>query len=533
MAQNRKLIAEYDYIVVGAGSSGCALAARLAEGSGSVAVLEAGRRRWPRITAVPAAVVHTIGHPWYDWRYTSEPDPSRVGRTEMWPRGKGPGGSGLINGTIFVRGAPADFDAWRDCGATGWSYEEVLPFFRRMESVEDADGLIRGGEGPQAVEMLRYVHPLTKQFVESAVRAGVAFNPDYNGREQDGVSYVQAIQHRGRRHSPMDAYLTPALRARKIDLIDGALAHKVVFEGRTAVGVEFECGGLRRLIRARRLVVLTAGAINSPQLLMLSGIGPADQLREHGLPVIADIGAVGANLMEHVGVWMRAEVKQPTLNQERRGLRSILNAAKWVVGRGPATSPTAQALAFLRTAAGLQESDVQIHYAAFGRDGPGRALSRRRLVSVVPTVSHPQSRGEIRLRSASARDAPLIYPRLLESAADMKTMRRGIEQTWRIIHEAPFADQVVEYLSPPPLKSSGEEFDAYIRAAALPIYHPVGTCRMGSDAGSVVGPDLRVRGVEGLAIADVSIMPRHISGNTHAAALMIGEKAADLLGRRK
>jgi choline dehydrogenase len=522
-------MSEYDYVIVGGGSSGCALAGRLAQqGERSIAVLEAGKRRWPKITAIPAALLATVGTPRYDWMYLSEPDPSRKDRIELWPRGLGPGGSGLINGMIFVRGAPADFDRWESQGAQGWSYADVLPYFRRLETSEIGDDQHRGALGPQSISKLRFVHPSTELFIKAADAAGVPFIPDYNGPHQDGVSYTQAAQRKGRRHNPFDAFLAPAIRSGAVDLIEGAHAQKALFEGHRAVGVQYLSDGVVRTVRARKLVVLSGGAINSPKLLMQSGIGDGVKLQAAGVTPFVDSPEVGANLMEHAGVFLRAAIDIPTLNQASTPLRKAWALAQWLAGRGPATTTTAQAVAFHRTVPGLDSADVQIHFTAFGFTGPLQTDPGQRLISVAPSVNHPRSRGEVRLRGPDPMTAPLILPRLLEDVEDLATLRRGVRLCGRILASEPLAQHVTEIVDAAAFNASDADLDDLLRETAAPLFHPVGTCRMGSDARSVLTPALRVRGVDGLAVADASVMPSHISGNTHAAALMIGEKAADL-----
>ncbi|CUS46537.1 MAG: GMC family oxidoreductase N-terminal domain-containing protein [Pseudomonadota bacterium] len=523
----------FDYLVVGAGASGCAVAGRLAAVPGTrVAVLEAGRAGRLRIEAIPAATIHTNGNPFYDWKLVSQPDPSRFDRTEDWPRGLGPGGSTRINGMIFVRGAPEDFDAWRDLGARGWGYRDVLPYFRRIETSTDAGSQVRGATGPLRVSPLPYVHDLTPRFIAAAGEAGLPFNPDINGERQDGIGYVQSSARRGRRHDSFTAFLKPAIAGGAAVMLEGARARRVIFEGGRATGVEFEQDGVVRTVVARKGVILSGGAIHTPQLLMLSGIGPAARLGELGIPVVTDAPEVGRNLMEHVGIWMGLKVSVPTLNQQVNPMGMARAMLLWLAGKGPAAAPTAQAVGFARTLAGLPSPDIQIHLTPFGHIGRGaeRKLAPFPMVSVVASVNHPRSRGRIDLASSDPAAAPLIYPTLLEAPEDLATLRRGVELCGRIVDAPAFRDFVEERIGWPDLSADDAEAERQIRSLATPIYHPVGTCRMGSDAASVVDPELKVRGVDGLFVADASIMPRHISGNTQAVAMMIGDKAADLIG---
>jgi choline dehydrogenase len=520
---------DFDYVIIGAGSSGCVLAGRLAQANaGSIAVIEAGGRRWPKFTAIPAAVVRTIGNPRYDWMYRSEPDPSRNGRSELWPRGKGPGGSSLINGMIFVRGNAVDYDAWEAAGATGWSHAGVLPYFTSMESSEySSPG--RGQTGPQHVSKQRYRFALTQPFIDAAQAVGIPFNRDINGPVQYGVGHVQVIQKNGRREDAYDSFLAPAVRAGKVALIEHARAERIMFDGRRACAVLVQRDGKLETITARKRVVLSAGAINSPQLLMLSGVGPAAMLREHGIEVLQDAPEVGKNLMEHPAVWMRIEVDTPTLNQEATPMRMAAAMLRWFAGHGPATASTAQAVGFIDTLGSQNRPDLQIHFMPLSIErGPhGARLPPRRMMGLVPSVNRPESRGSIVLRSNHPAEAPLINPLLLSARADLDALARGVRLCERILAAAPLAQHVIARDNQPPAED-GAAMDEYLRNMAAPAYHPVGTCRMGSDARAVVDPMLRVRGLQGLAVVDASIMPVHVSGNTHAASMMIGEKAASL-----
>jgi choline dehydrogenase len=520
----------FDYVVVGAGASGCAVAGRLAAVPGThVAVLEAGRAGRLRIEAIPAATIHTNGHPFYDWKLVSQPDPSRHDRIEDWPRGLGPGGSTRINGMIFVRGAPEDFDAWRDLGAPGWGYRDVLPYFRRIETCTETESQIRGAAGPLRISSLPYIHELTPRFIAAAGEAGLPFNPDINGERQDGIGYVQSSARNGRRQDSFTAFLKPAISNGAAKLLQSARVRRVVVENGRATGVEFEQDGAVRSVTARKGVILSGGTIHTPQLLMLSGIGPATRLRDLGIAVVADAPEVGRNLMEHVGIWMGLKVSVPTLNQQVNLAGMARALLLWLAWKGPAAAPTAQAVGFARTLAGLSSPDVQIHLTPFGR-APGGKLAPFPMVSVVASVNHPRSSGRIDLASSDPAAAPLIFPRLLDAPEDLATLRRGIELCGRIVDAPAFRDYVEERIGWPDLSAGDVEAERQIRSLATPLYHPVGTCRMGSDAASVVDPALKVRGVEGLFVADASIMPRHISGNTQAVAMMIGDKAADLIG---
>lgn len=517
-----------DVVVVGLGSSGSVFAGRLAErGRYTLAVIEAGRAQWPKIHSIPAAVFGTIGKPRYDWNFEAEEDPTRDNRKDVWPRGKGPGGSSLINGTIFVRGNPADYDAWEKLGAKGWDYRSVLPYFRSLEHWEK-DDQYRGAFGPLAVELPPYEYELTEKVIEAANAAGFGRTADYNGASQLGFGRVQANQRNGRRVNPFDVFLAPHLKSSRVRLFDGALARRILFDGTRAVGIEITRGGMVQRIMARRKVVVCAGAIASPALLLRSGIGPAEELTGIGIDLKVNAPEVGRNLREHAGVLMPFRVDRPTVNHSASLLGMAYAMGQWLFGRGPAAAATAQAVGFCHIDDPHGRADLQFHFApfAFGHDDRGRVvLPREPLLMLAPSLNHPCGSGKVTLRSSDPEAPPIIEPRFLEHPRDVATLAKGIRMVERLLATQPLAQHVRGLVEEPP--ASEEALEAFIRERAAPLYHPVGTCRMGSDSEAVVDPSLHVNAVRDLMVVDTSIFPAHISGNTHAAALMIGEKAAN------
>jgi choline dehydrogenase len=524
---------EADFVVVGAGTAGCALASRLAQKPDvSVMVLEAGRTGGRLATKVPAGMIAMRENPRYDWLHHSEPDPTRHGGTEVWARGKALGGSSATNGMVFIRGCAADFDAWEGLGARGWGWRDVLPVFRRLERADRHDSPVRGRDGPMRVSRLPHVHRLTPCFIETCQALGIPFNDDLNGVSQEGVGYVQANIADGCRVDSYTAFVKPRL-GRNLRVIDEILVERILLEDRLAVGVVATRGGLSYAISARAGVILCAGTIGSPHILMLSGLGPARDLSSHGIKPVADLPEVGRNLMEHPAVFADFEVDCATANNQTQPLNAVWHIVRWLLLRsGPAANPAVQAVAFFRSCGEQREPNLQFQLYPFAGMSKTRLprLENRRLMSLSVSLSHPESRGFIHLKAANPRVAPEIHPRLLESQADVKQLIEGARWARRVVVTPPFARHVIR---PPAISAetaSASDMEDIIRRSAVPLYHAAGSCRMGSDPRSVVDSTLRVNGIGRLWIADNSIFPRHISGNTHATALMIGERAADFIG---
>jgi choline dehydrogenase len=523
----------FDYIIVGSGSAGSPLTARLVEKGASVLLVEAGKRERIHLTRMPAALMHTIGNDRYDWNFTTEPDPSRNGLKESWPRGRVPGGSSAINGMIFIRGAPSDYDAWEALGNKGWGWSSVLPYFRKMETADqDKDNSYRGGMGPQRVSALRWRHPVSQRFIDSFVNAGVPLNPDLNGRSHEGVAWNQGSTSNGFRHSAFDAYVRPKLKDARLTFMDEALVERIVMEGGRATGIVLQRGGQTITAHARRGVILSAGSINTPQILLLSGIGNPADLASHGISTVVASPEVGRNLMEHPGLYVLAELDTPTGNAYASALGRVRAFAKWALARdGVLSVPTAQVLAFLKSTPDQDVPDLQFHLFPFGyfRENGRLKIPGRNLVTILANVNYPKSTGHLALRSNDPRQPIAIYPRLLDHPDDLDGVLRGLAWIRKLASTPPFGSNVLKLLDVPSPDAGRAADEAYVRDATVPFLHPVGTCRMGTDDGAVVSPDLRVRGTEGLWVADASIFPRHIAGNTNATAIMIGERAADLI----
>lgn len=526
-------VIEADFVIVGAGSAGAVAAARLSEDPRcEVVLLEAGGKDRNIWIHVPLGYGKTITDPSVNWCYETEPDPNLGGRRVFWPRGKVLGGSSSINGLIYIRGQAEDFDHWRQLGNEGWSFADVLPYFKRAEDQERGGDELHGAGGPLAVSDLRDHHPICEAFIASAREAGVPRNDDFNGASQEGVGYYQLTTRNGRRCSTAVGYLRPARRRGNLRVMTRALAERIRIERGRAIGVEVGRGGERIFVRARREVILSGGAINSPQLLMLSGIGPAAHLAEHGIEVVADSPGVGQSLQDHYQCRIVHRCTRPiTVNDIMRSTtRKIAAGLQYLLfRRGPLTIAAGQVGLFARTRPELATPDVQFHFIIFSSDRPAEGLHKFSGFSTTICQLRPESRGQILLRSADPRARPAIHPNYLATERDRQTLLAGIALGRRIAAEPAMRAFIAEeYLPGEGVKSEAEVL-AYAKQYGGTVFHPTSTCRMGPDAMAVVDATLRVRGVGGLRVADASVMPSLVSGNTNAASIMIGERVADFV----
>ena len=525
-----------DYVIVGAGSAGSALAYRLGQAGASVTVIEHGGTDAGPFIQMPAALSYPMNMAMYDWGFQTEPEPHLGGRKLATPRGKVIGGSSSINGMVYVRGHARDFDTWADMGATGWGYADVLPYFKRMEHAHGGgDGAWRGHDGPLHITRGPRSNPLFNAFIEAGRQAGYPVTPDYNGEAQEGFGAMEATIWKGRRWSAANAYLRPAMKAGNVKVVR-ALASRVVFEGSRAVGVEVRRGGGTEVIRAGVEVILAASSINTPKILMLSGIGPGAHLAEHGITVRADRAGVGANLQDHLEVYMQFAAKLPiTLYKYWNLFGKGLIGAQWLLtGRGLGASNQFEACAFIRSRAGIEYPDIQYHFLPIAVRYDGRSVAAGHGFQVHVGPMRSLSRGAVTLRSGDPADAPVIRFNYMSETKDWEEFRDCIRLTREVFGQAAMQTHVKSEIQPGSAVQTDAEIDAFIREHAESAYHPCGTARMGraDDPMAVVDPECRVIGVDGLRVADSSIFPQVTNGNLNAPSIMVGEKAADhILGR--
>lgn len=524
----------YDYIVIGAGSAGCVLANRLSEDSNSsVLLLEAGSKDSNPWIHVPIGYFKTMHNPKTDWCYMTEPDPGINGRQLQWPRGKVLGGSSSLNGLLYIRGQKEDYDDWAELGNEGWSYEEVLPYFKKSENQERGADKYHGVDGPLSVSNIRIRREICDKFIDAAEQVGIPRNDDVNGETQEGVGYFQlTINRNGTRCSTAVGFLRPALKRPNLRAATKAQVHRILFEDNRAVALDVEIEGQMTRINCNKEIVLSAGAINSPQILMLSGIGASDELAKHNIDVVKELPGVGKNLQDHLQIRTIYKVNKPiTLNDEvNNPIRKMMMGIEYALFRtGPLTMAASQVCIFTKTDPEMARPDIQYHLQPLSADKPADGTHRFSAFTASVCQLRPTSTGHIELKSRNPHDYPAIHPNYLATEEDQKTAIESIKVTRRIVNAPALAPLIKEEHEPGVQHQTDAELLEYARNRATTIYHPTGTCKMGSDEMAVVDARLRVHGIEGLRVVDASIMPVIVSGNTNAPTIMIAEKAADMI----
>ena len=530
---NNNSTSEFDYVIVGAGTAGCVLANRLtADGKNSVLLLEAGPKDTHIWIHVPLGYGKLFKEKSVNWMYQTEPEPGLNGRQVFQPRGKVLGGSSSINGLLYVRGQHEDYDRWRQRGNAGWGYDDVLHYFKRAEDQQRGADKYHGTGGPLPVSDWRHADPLSEAFVVAAAEAGIPTNPDFNGAAQEGAGFFQTTTRRGRRASTAFSYLRPARRRGNLQVETAALAQRILFEGRRARAVEYAQNGTLRTARAGKEILVSGGAYNSPQLLQLSGVGPAELLKSHGIDIVLDAPGVGNDLQDHMQVRLvtrcaqRVTLNDIVNNPVRRTMAGLRYAA---FRRGPLTIAAGTSGAFFKTSPRLATPDIQIHFLPFSTDKMGEKLHSFSGFTASVCQLRPESRGSLRIKSADPKVAPEIRINYLATETDRTAFIEGVKILRKILAAPALKPYVVDEVYPGSKVVSDEDILAFCRQTGSTVYHPTSTCRMGNDQLAVVDQRLRVRGIEGLRVVDASVMPDLMSGNTNAPTIMIAEKASDMI----
>ncbi len=523
-----------DYVIVGAGSAGCVVARRLVDAGARVVLLEAGPRDLHPWIHIPAGILKLLYHPKLNWNYKSEGETGTAGRAIHWPRGKTLGGSSSINGMLYIRGDGSDYDAWAQAGCRGWSYDEVLPYFRKSETYVSGQGETRGATGPLQVEDYRTILPLTHRFVEAAQEAGHRFREDLNGYERTGVGYSQMSRIGRRRGSTAQTFLAGVKKSPLLQVVTEALASRLLFEGQRCVGVAYEKGGVAQEVRAGKEVILAGGTVNSPHLLQISGIGPAEHLKSIGVEPIHNLPGVGANLSDHYCARVSHRVKDAiSINQLSRGMRLAWEGMRFVFeGRGALTFGVSSAQAFAMSREGLASSDIQLLFSPASYD-PLKfgALETKPGMTIACSIARPESRGTIMAQSPDPRQAPLIRPNYMSAENDVRVIVEGVRMARKVFEQPAFQANSAGETLPGRDVQTDAEIAQFARETGNTVYHPVGVCKMGpaDDPMAVVDPRLKVRGIAGLRVIDASVMPAVTTANTNSTAIMIGEKGADMI----